>query len=211
MELSNKLAILDTALPLKAYTKEKLKEVIYKEFIVWLSALLSLTDEVSAQRLFTAIPAIEKHCWSMGFAEIKKMFSMYADNELSISPIPNYFDRILFGKIVSAYKQQKVKQIKVIEPIVISDQDKRLNEILSAAICFDYYIQNGYLNDTSLYLYKVLLDKFKFSQKEIDVMIEKSKELEKPVHEQRAYYKGMCLRRYFDRLHAKGQQLKDVI
>lgn len=107
---------LDSHLPLKAYSKEALNSIVLNEFIYWISDLLSLTDKVSAKRLFTSIPAIEKHCWSMGFKEIKKMFEMYADNELSIKPIPNYFDRILFGKIVESYKLQRpIKKPRMIE------------------------------------------------------------------------------------------------
>ena len=136
---------------------------------------------------------------------------MYALGELKTKPLPNYFDIILVGQIFNDYKQQKVKEIKVIEPIIISEDDKRNNEILSATICYDYYIQNGYLNDTSMYLYKVLLDKFEFSKQETETLIELSKNIEVPIEQQRMHYRKMCLRRYFDRLHATGKHLKDFI
>ena len=200
-------------LPIKAIPESELNTIILTTFLTWLADILSLTDEVSAKRLKTALPAIKKHCWSMGFAEIKKMFEMYVDFQLGIKPIPNYFDRILFGKIVEAYKQQKQKPKKIIEPMVISDEDKRNNEIMSATICFDYYVQNGYLNETSGYLYKLLLDKglFNFSTKEEQTMIDLAKNLDQPIEKQRTHYKKMCLRRYFDRLHAKGMHLKDFV
>lgn len=208
-----KLQVLERSIPIKSIPEEELNRIILTDFLTWVCDLLSLTDEVSAKRLKIALPAIKIHCWSYGFDEIKKMFELYADNKLSIKPMPNYFDRILFGKIVAAYKEQKVKEIKVIEPIVISEEDKRNNEIMSACICFDYYIQNGILNDTSLYLYSVLKEKglMIFTKTEVDIMIEKSKELEKPLEEQRLHYKKMCLRRYFDKLHATNEHLKDLI
>ena len=40
----------------------------------------------------------------MSFKEIKIMFEMYAHSKMDIKPIPNYFDIILLGKIVSEYK-----------------------------------------------------------------------------------------------------------
>lgn len=206
-----KLIKLESTVPIKAIPEKDLNAIIITQFSVYVSSLLSLTGDTSVDRLEIALPAVKELCWSMGFKEIKKMFEMYVDSKLSIKPIPNYFDRILFGKIVDAYKQQKVKKIKVIEPIEITPEDKRNNEILSASICFDYYIQNGYLNDTSLYLYKVLLDKFNFKQTEIDRFIEKSKELDKSINNQRVFYKKLCLRRYFDTIHAKGMHIKDII
>lgn len=98
---------LNSNVPIKAIPEEQLNRIIIDEFTEWVANLLSLTDEVSADRLITALPAVKEHCWSMGFSEIKKMLEMYADNKLAVKPIPNYFDRILFGKIVEAYKQQK--------------------------------------------------------------------------------------------------------
>ena len=207
----DKLAILETNLPLKAYTPEKRQDVFENVFIIWISDLLGLTGEDAAKRLLIALPAIEKHFWSLGFNEIKKAFTMYADGELQTKPLPNYFTRILVGQIFKEYKQQKVKEIKVIEPIIISDDEKRNNEILSATICYDFYIQNGYLNNNSLYLYKVLLNKFEFSKQETETLIELSKNIDAPIEEQRLHYKKMCLRRYFDRLHAKDKHLKDVV
>lgn len=98
----------ENKLPLKAYPDEMLNAVII-ELSVWLSGLLSLTDETSAKRLEVALPAIKEHCWGMGLHEVKKMFEMYADYKLGMKPIPNYFDRVLLGKIAHAYKLQKPK------------------------------------------------------------------------------------------------------
>ena len=91
---SNKIAVLDKNLPLRAYPEEKLNRIILMDFMPYLARLLSLTDEVAADRLEVALPAIKEHCIGMGFKEIKKMFEMYADSKLPIKPIPNYFDSI---------------------------------------------------------------------------------------------------------------------
>ena len=98
------LVKLDKQLPLRAYPEKELNKVLLMNFLPFLTRLLSLTDEVSANRLEMALPAIKEQCIGMGFKEIKKMFEMYVDSKLSLKPIPNYFDRILLGKIVSNYK-----------------------------------------------------------------------------------------------------------
>ena len=54
-------------------------------FSPWLSKLLSLKDETSANRLEMALPAIKEQCIGMGFVEIKKMFEMYVDGNLLLS------------------------------------------------------------------------------------------------------------------------------
>ena len=211
--MSDKLIIKHENLPLKAYSKEDLKKHLEGDFLDWLCDLLGLTGEESAKRLLIALPAIEKHFWSLGFKEIQKAFTMYADSELITKPIPNYFTRILVGQIFKEYRQQKPVKKKEIEKIEISEEDKKLNEILSATICFDYYIDNGFLNETSAYLYSVLLEKglFKYTEKEKEAMIVICKELDAPIEDQRLHYKKMCIRRYFDRLHAKGKHLKEFI
>ena len=119
-----KLTILNKQLPLRAYPKEDLNRILLMEFTTWLSSLLSLTDETSADRLEIALPAVKELCIGMGFDEIKKMFLMYADNKLSIKPISNYFDRVLLGKIVAEYKSLKLKSNKVEEKTVEKDEQE---------------------------------------------------------------------------------------
>lgn len=210
MESSKQLTVLNNPLPLKAYPKEKLKEVIYKEFIVWLSSLLSLTDETSAKRLFTAIPAIEEHCWSMGFSEIKKMFEMYADNKLSIEPIPNYFDRILFGKIVQAYKQ--IKPMKT-DPIEKADEQLRLHKIHETILFFDLFVQYNELPEEASWLYDYLefKDLINYSKDEKLMKYKIATERTKTKDEAINLSKLMLVKDYFNRLTVKGKHIKDEL
>jgi hypothetical protein len=60
----------------------------------------------------------------MGFNQIKKMFEMYVDSKLNLKPIPNYFDRILLGKIVDSYKALNAVKPKKVEEKEMSDQEK---------------------------------------------------------------------------------------
>jgi hypothetical protein len=134
---------LNSNVPIKAIPEEELNRIIIDEFTEWLANLLSLTDETSADRLESALPAVKEHCWSMGFAEIKKMFEMYADNKLSIKPIPNYFDRILFGKIVEAYKQQRKPNKPLIEKPMISENEIEENAKANILLAFDEWAEKG--------------------------------------------------------------------
>jgi len=126
------LVKLDKQIPIKSIPEPELNAIILKELTIWVAGLLSLKDEASADRLEIALPAIKEHCWSMGFKEIKKMFEMYADGKLSVKPLPNYFDRIMLGKISASYKEQKprptLKGVKGEIPMTkeeIFDNDKK--------------------------------------------------------------------------------------
>ena len=70
------LAILERTIPLRAIPEKDLNEALLIDFMPWLSKLLSLTDDVSADRLEIALPAIKEQCIGMGFVEIKKMFAI---------------------------------------------------------------------------------------------------------------------------------------
>lgn len=119
---------LNKVMPLKGIPEEKLNTIILMELMPYLSNLLSLTDETSAKRLETALPAIKVHCWSMGFAEIVKMHHKYVDNKLSIKAIPNYYDRILLGKIVESYKQQKPIKKQIFKQMTPEEKEFKMIE-----------------------------------------------------------------------------------
>ena len=155
----NELTVLDNNIPIKSIPPEELNRIILTTFLTWISNLLSLTDETSANRLETALPAIKEHCWSMGFSEIKKMFEMYADNKLSIEPLPNYFDRILFGKIVKAYREQKPRVKQLIYKDKLTEKEKDDIILSGLKIQFEQYKQMGTFESGRLYLYEYLDEK----------------------------------------------------
>ena len=150
---------LKSVLPMKAFPKdgEELNAILLIELMPFISGLLSLTDEVSANRLEIAMPSVKEHCWSMGFAEIRKMFQMYADNKLSIKPIPNYFDTILLGKIVEAYKQQKPRK----KPVEYYTSPDEIEFIMTEAIdrIQKDYQQNGCITEMCHHVYDHLYEK----------------------------------------------------
>ena len=230
-----KLAILETSIPIKAIPEEELNKVILTSFLTWLCDLLSLTDETSAKRLKIALPAIKVHCWSMGFEEIKKMFTIYADGGLSVKPMPNYFDRILLGKIVDAYKQQKPiikKEIVMPEPT----QEEKDNLIYMGVInCFDEFKQTNKIIEGYVWVYDHLdeLQLLKYTADEKkkvmilakDRLIKENKEYMSldqykkftfDLENKRANQsiinmaKKMLLERYFNNLIAKNTHIKTV-
>jgi len=151
------LVIFKSSIPIKAIPEQELNKVILTDFLTWISGLLSLTDEVSANRLEIALPAIKQHCWSMGFDEIKKMFEMYVDNKLSIKPIPNYFDRILLGKIVDSYKEQRPRKKPKMEDI--PDEEKKSLTSSGIKKCLECYEEKEQILDGyNLFLYDVFYD-----------------------------------------------------
>lgn len=159
-ELKDLVACLDKQLPLKGYVESKANKVIMFALMPYISGLLSLTDETSAKRLEIALPAIKDLCWGMSFIDITKMFEMYADNKLSIKPIPNYFDRILFGKIVEAYNIQKPRKQKKIEPYTSPDEIEFIMTEAVDRIQKDYN-QNGCITEMCHHVYDHLYEKGK--------------------------------------------------
>ena len=134
----NKVAlVLDNTKSLREYEESDLTKALIYHFMPWVSRLLSLTGETSADRLEVALPAIRTQCIGMGFPEVKKMFEMYVDGKLKIEPRANYFDRILLGNIVSSYKRYKnqSKSFSVVESNISEEEnDKALNNMLTEAI-----------------------------------------------------------------------------
>lgn len=155
---SNKLAPLDRNIPLRAIPPEELNRILLTDFLTWLCSLLSLTDETSAERLEMALPAIKDACISMGFKEIKKMFEMYADSKLNVKPIPNYFDRILLGKIVDDYRRTKPKPKPKPEP-TITDEEKEFLMLEACDRVYKEYEHNGKLTSTCAHVYDYLFEK----------------------------------------------------
>lgn len=150
------LVKLNKKLPLRAYPDETLNKIIVMDLMPFVSGLLSLTDEVSANRLKIALPAIKEQCIGMGFDQIKKMFEMYVDSKLNLKPIPNYFDRILLGKIVDSYKSLNAIKPKKIEELSVSEQEKDF--IMTEAVdrAEKEVLQNGYISGICVHIYDYL-------------------------------------------------------
>ncbi len=162
MEYTNEIAVLDSSVPIKAIPDVKLNTIIVLEFVPWISKLLSLTGQTSKERLKVALPAIKEHCWSMGFSEIKKMFELYVDNKLSIEPRTNFLDRIQFGKIATAYKQQLPQRKAVIEKQDLTDEDKKLIVYTGIMNCFAEYKDTGAISPGYSYAYDHFYELGKF-------------------------------------------------
>jgi hypothetical protein len=152
------LSKLEKKMPLRGYPEQMLNEVLLMHFMPWLCSLLSLTDETSADRLEMALPSIKEQCIGMGFSDIKKMFEMYVDGKFDIEPKTNFFDRILFGKIVAEYRKYNMRKPKPKQSQIpqISDQEK---EEIDDQILKDqevYFKKHGVVNPVQWYAYDIL-------------------------------------------------------
>ena len=155
----NKLAVLEKHLPLRAYPEANLNTIISTVFKFWLSNLLSLKAD-QEDKVNIALPKIKEHCIGMGFNEITKMFEMYADGLLPIKPIPNYFDRILLGKIVAEYKSKTIKP-EVMTDKEFSDEEKEFIMIEAVDRLQKEYTQYKRITSACTHVYDYLFEKGK--------------------------------------------------
>jgi hypothetical protein len=229
---SNKIAVLDKKLPLRAYPEKMLNDVLETSFKFWLANLLSIKAD-NEQKLDSALPAIKKHFWSLGLNEIKKAFEMYADGELITKPIPNYFDRILVGHIFKEYKQQKPivkKEIKMPEP---TEEQKELLIYEGLIFCYDNWVQtkniiNGqvwvhdHLTELGLLIFnddekkamwnlskKNILEYSKTLDYESAKEVIRDLELKKGTRE--VEYKKLRLMHYFNKIKDSRRHIRDVV
>ena len=137
---------------------EELNAIINQYLVPWIRGLLSLSGENSAERLILAIPTIKELCTGMTFLEIKKMFEMYAHSKMQLTPIANYFDIILLGKIVSEYRKHNPKKpvakIKTMSEVSQKDKDAINNKILEDSE--KYFKENGKVDWHRWYAYDIL-------------------------------------------------------
>jgi hypothetical protein len=207
------IKLFESNIPVKAIPETELNTIMLTTFLTWICNLLSLTDEVSAKRLKTALPAIKEHCWSMGFLEIQKMFELYADGKLDISPISNFFDRILLGKILNSYRSYK-KRISKQKKILYSMSDDEItkidDEILNRVGLF--FKENRYIDDNDFYVYDILEKRglvnlsvdYKESVKKDAIVILKKKFSEKKSTSREDFKMTKSILKYLD----NGQHIK---
>lgn len=201
--------ILTKSIPLKAIPD--IDNVLEDQLTNFLSDLLTLRDENSARKLYHSLPAIKKHCNSMGLDEVVKMFTMYADGELSIKPISNHFDRVLVGQIKQAYKETKISK-----PTKFNEKEYKMKQDIYDAIThFDYFLQNGRLDENSSWVFTFLESKgiLKINPRQRKFAWERAKEQLPNVKQEEQIQKAQkyLLKQYFEQLETKKQHLKDLI
>ena len=225
------LAIFNNPIPIKAIPEKDLTVLIMGDFLDWISATLSLNEDAILKLEF-ALPAIKEHCWSMGFPEIKKMIEMYADGKLAVKPIPNHFDRIKFGEVVNAYRQQKKVVKKEIKMPEITQEEKDLLVYGGVINCFESWKQDGYIMNGYAWVEQHLRDKMEFTDEEKKQMWKLSlkylkdysrtmsrieaktflRELETKGDTKRVVqYQLIRLDRYFKKIADKGKNIKEIL
>ena len=207
--METKLAVLENNLPLKAYLPQQLDDILEDQLSTYLSNLLGLYDKESARRLVNALPAVKEHCWSMGFAEIKKMFEMYVDNKLGIEPMSNYFDRVLLGKIYNAYKLQNRSKVMIKKT---DDELKREFDDIQTIMAFDMFLQYNDLPEELYWIYDYLELRglISYTKKE---KLNKYNIAKVNLFGERAIHKSklMLVKDYFAKLEVKKIHVKDLL
>jgi len=168
--MSNELVIQHPQLPLRAYPKDKLQSEM-DIFSKWINDLLGLTGVDAAKRLLIALPAVEKHFWSLGFQEVEKAFTMYVDGQLKTQPLPNYFTRILVGQIFKEYKEQKTKKQMKYNNYTSPEEIEFIMDEAVDRIHKDY-IQNKCITESCHHVYDHLFEQGKLpTEKEYKIDI----------------------------------------
>lgn len=233
--MSNELVIQYPKLPLKAYPKDKL-QIEMDVFGKWINDLLGLTGVDSAKRLLIALPAVEKHFWSLGFEEVQKAFTMYVDGQLKTQPLPNYFTRILVGQIFKEYKEQQPIKKKETNMPELSQEEKDNLIYMGVVNCFDEFIQTKEIIDGYVWVYdhldKLKIISFTPKEKKNQMLIAKErlkqekkqslklsqyavflKDLENNRKDQAIINmaKKMLLERFFAKLQVKDKHVKEIL
>lgn len=155
---SNKIAVLDNKLPIKAYPEPQLDKILNTSFKFWLASLLSIKAD-NEDKLDFSLDAVKKYFWSLGIDEIKKAFEMYAGGELITKPISNHIDYILVGQIFKEYKEQKPIIKKTITETEISEDEKKALINSGMTKCLEHYEKETQILDGyNHFMYDVLAD-----------------------------------------------------
>jgi len=170
----------------------------------WLSVLLSIKAEKEIQ-LNEALKGIKKHCWSLGFLDIKKMFEMYVDGQLSVKPVSGYLDRALVGQIYQSYKSEKRSKPEA------KLYDKIRQDELDAINHYDYFLSNRKVDRRSSWVYLFLEQRELINDSHKVKWSAYNNAVEQKASEPEQLAMRYLLRKYFERLEVKGKHLKDLL
>jgi len=152
------LQIKNQNLPLRNYPQNDLEAFLSTQFKFWIASTFRIKT-ANSESLEGAIEGVKAHCWSMPMSEIKKAFEMYADSKLNLEPISGFMDRVLVGKIISAYKDQLPRpKNPIIEPPQISEQEKK--KLLDDGVteCYLHFLETGNIKTGKNWVYDYLTE-----------------------------------------------------
>ena len=132
----------------------KLDEILCKEidgkevgFVEFLRRVLSLKmTEENAEKIAMVGWLFDEHCGGMTIEQVKKAVLAYSMGKLPIEPRSNYFDNILFARIIQEYK--KTLPPKKLKPLQLNISKKEMdsNSELNAKICWNDWKETGRIN-----------------------------------------------------------------
>ena len=157
------LAIKNLSVPMRGYPQKELEDILNTQFRFWLANTFRIKTE-NAGSLQGALEGVKEHCWSMGFAEIKKAFEMYADSKLNLEPVSGFMDRVLVGKIIKSYKASlPTPKVPRIEAPEISQDEK--NKLLENGVleCYQHFLEYGNIKEGKAWVYGYLVEQGKIN------------------------------------------------
>lgn len=139
-----------------------LNNVQRDEFGEWVSKLLSLDGERSADRLQAVLDELKK-C-SLNLIEMKRAFTMYVNGDFPLEPRDNYLTVIQYTKVINCYIADRNKKNKFKEQVSvkISEEDKENIMLEAVDRVQKEYEQNGKITGAITHVYDYLHAKKKF-------------------------------------------------
>jgi len=209
--MSNKLAKLESNLPLRAFPEKNLDEVLNTVFKLWLADLLSISGE-NENKMNLAIGAIKDLFWSLGLSEIKNAFELYAQGRLGIVPKSNYIDIILVGQVFKAYKDFTKSKVKA--PMDKEQKEKEMKkeqDDLSVILCFDAFVQDRRVNPNNFWIYTYLEKAIGATDKQKKFYYKLGIDQKMPHAEAVQMAKVKLLVMFFEKIEAKGEHVKKYL
>lgn len=128
------------SMPIHTLPDSSWNEVICKGLIPRIMMLLSINLEKNPERIAATEMMIKESANRISPEEIEKAFRMYAMGKLpGLEPMDNHLTPILFNKVVTAYKQQKREEPKVVK-FELSEEQKEENAYLNCIYAFDDWL-----------------------------------------------------------------------
>lgn len=204
-------------MPIKAIPAQTLKG-LETPLQIYISDLLNLKAD-SARQLKLNIPVLLDLCRMISLKEVKKMMELYVDGKLGFQPMPNYFDRILLGRITEAYRVYN-KQIKSKDSQFKKDSEKIAKEqkenadFMAVVSYFDNVVQGYKMEEAAVWVYSYLVDYKRVVQFSKEDRIEAYNNfIDKGYSKDEAIVKSKLelLTTYFLIMHGKDLHIKNLI
>lgn len=209
-------------IPIHCMPSDDVRKAEILKLGAWLSRMLTLTGENSADRLEVILPIIQKYAWTLSCKEIVKAFDMYIQNKLSyngkpLEPRDNYLTPILFNKVIKAYKETNVHDSAVKNRPALPEPTEDDKNYSYAITCFDQFVQGYDIPHNMSWIYDYLEKKKVFEhtkeEKVLKVKAAETLSLNETLSQEELVLKAkrMFLEDLFEELKKHGNHLRKLL